>query len=103
MVVVVADPGLVAGGRAGRLDAPDQAGVGERAQHVVDRLVGDGRQVRPHEADQRLGVDVRVLVDRREHRQPGPRHAQGGVPQHGPAVRVRHAVIMEHYLEQIKS
>ena len=41
--MVVADPGLVAGDRAGGLDPPDQAGLGEGAQDVVDRLVRDLR------------------------------------------------------------
>src|SRR5437867_9145571 len=40
MVVVVADPRLVARDRSGRLDPPEQAGVGERAQYVVYGLVG---------------------------------------------------------------
>ena len=41
VVVVVADPGLEPGGGAGRLDPPDQAGVGQRPQHVVHGLGGD--------------------------------------------------------------
>ena len=36
-----ADAGLVARDRARRLDAAHEPGVGERAQHVVDGLVGD--------------------------------------------------------------
>ena len=38
VVVVVADAALVAGGVPGGLDAAQQAGVGQRVQHVVDRL-----------------------------------------------------------------
>ena len=45
VVVVVADPRLVAGHRARRLDAADQPGVGEGAQRVVDGLVGDVGEV----------------------------------------------------------
>src|SRR5690606_9365854 len=41
VVVVVAGAGLVPGRGAGRLDPPGQAGAGERAQHVVDRLRRD--------------------------------------------------------------
>src|SRR4051794_32138071 len=41
VVMVVADPGLEAGGAAGRLDPASQAGSGERAQNVVHRLGGD--------------------------------------------------------------
>ena len=40
VVVVVADPRLVARHRAGRLDAPHQTRAGQRPQHVVDGLVG---------------------------------------------------------------
>ena len=43
VVVVVADARLVAGHGAGRLDPADQPGVGERAQRVVDGLVGHAR------------------------------------------------------------
>jgi hypothetical protein len=38
MVVVVADPVLVASGRAGGLDAPDETLLGEDAEGVVHRL-----------------------------------------------------------------
>ena len=41
VVVVVADPRLEPGRAAGRLDPPGQAGPGQRAEHVVDRLGGD--------------------------------------------------------------
>ena len=41
MVVVIADPCLIAGDRAPRLDAPQQAGLSQGAQHVVDGLVAD--------------------------------------------------------------
>ena len=53
-----------------------------------------GRSARTRR-DHRVGVDVGMVLHRREHRQPGPGHAQRGAPQNGPAVRVRHAVIME--------
>ena len=42
VVVVVADPVLVPRRRPGRLDAPQQPGVGERAEGVVHRLARDG-------------------------------------------------------------
>jgi hypothetical protein len=41
VVVVVADPGLVARRVPGRLDAADQAGRSEGTEHVVHRLHGD--------------------------------------------------------------
>ena len=41
VVVVVPNPGLVVGGRTGRLNASNQPRLGERVQYVVDRLPGD--------------------------------------------------------------
>lgn len=81
VVVVVRDPGLVTGGRTGGLDAAYQSGVGEGAQDVVYRLVGDSGLVRPYQRDHRVCVDVRMVAQRCEHRQPGPGHAQRGRPQ----------------------
>ena len=49
VVVVVADPRLVAGHGAGRLDAPHQARGGQRTQHVVDGLVGHLAEILAHE------------------------------------------------------
>ena len=60
VVVVVADPGLVARHRARRLEAADQAHVGQRAQHVVDGLVGHVAGVAADGADERVGVGVRM-------------------------------------------
>src|SRR5206468_828188 len=59
VVVVVPHAGLVARHRAGWLDAPHQAGDGQRVQHVVDGLVGDLTEVRADRADDRRGVGVR--------------------------------------------
>ena len=53
MVVVVGHPVLVAGRRAAGLNASQQALVGEGAKHVVNRLTGDGPQLRS-----RLGVQL---------------------------------------------
>jgi hypothetical protein len=59
VVVVVADAGLVAGHRAGRLDAPQQPGVGQGAQHVVDGLRGHGAELGAHGGQHGVGVGVR--------------------------------------------
>ena len=74
VVVVVGDPRLVAGHRAGRLDAPHEPGGGQRTQDVVDRLMGDLAEVRTDHADDRVRVGVRAVVHRREHRHPRPGH-----------------------------
>ena len=75
VVVVVADPALVAGDRARRLDAPDQAGVGERPQRVVDGLVGDlGQVLRTAPMTESVSA-WGMLTDRGQHRR-----AAGGSP-----------------------
>src|ERR1700712_3983448 len=78
VVVVVPDPRLVPRRRAGGLDATQQARRGERAQDVVDRLVGHRAEIGPDETDDRVRVEVGVVVHRRQHRETGTRHAQTG-------------------------
>ena len=89
VVMVVADPRLVARDGARRLDAPHQAGVGERPQHVVDGLLRDLAEFLAHEADDRVRVGVRMVVHRGEHRDPRTRDAQGGPAQHALEFRDR--------------
>ena len=89
VVVVVADPRLVAGHRAGRLDAPYQTGGGQRAQHVVDGLVGHLAEVRADGADDRVRVGVRVFVHGVQHGQPRTGHPQRCTAQQLPQVRRR--------------
>ncbi len=48
VVVVITDPVLVAGRRPGRLDALEEALVGEDRQGVVHRLTGDGTDIGPY-------------------------------------------------------
>src|SRR5690242_6229951 len=56
VVVVVADPVLVAGGRAGRLDPPGQAALGEGPEDVVDGLGRHRVVVVPDGAGEGVGV-----------------------------------------------
>ena len=49
VVVVVIDPLFVASRRAGRLDAADEAFVGQGTEGVVHRLTRDGTDISPHE------------------------------------------------------
>ena len=76
VVVVVADAHLVARDRARGLDPSDEPGVGERAEHVVDRLVRDGRLLGAHRGEDGVGVGVRLAAY-------GPQHgeARPGDPQ----------------------
>ena len=78
MMVVVADPRLVAGHHAERLDPPDQARRGQGIEDVVDGLAGDIGQSRRGPPTNRLGVGMRMIVHRLEHRDPGSGYAQIG-------------------------
>src|SRR5215212_3670530 len=104
VVVVVADPRLVAGYRSGGLDAAEEPRIRERPQHVVDRLVRDGAEVPTGCPYERLGVGVWPLVYGDQHRDAGARDTQRGRAQqalgagdggHGPTLR--------HFLELFKS
>ncbi len=84
VMVVVADPQLESGGGAGRLDAADKAGGAQIVEDVVDALLGDL-------GPRRLGADdvveergrgrMRVIGQRRVHRQPRRGDAQPGAAQ----------------------
>src|SRR4051812_26972428 len=103
VVVVVADPYLVAGHRAAGLDAPGETGCGERSQRVVDRLVGHLRQVTAYDADHRLRVGVSQLEQGIENGEPRAGHPQPGVPQQLREVRRRgHRSILACFLERVK-
>lgn len=76
MVMVVADPCLVASHGSGRLDAPHEAGGRERAKDVVDGLVGHLAEIRTHDIDDRFRVGVRMLMNRGEDRDPRTSYAK---------------------------
>ncbi len=76
MVVVVANPRLVASDGTGRLDPPNKTRGGQGSEHVIHRLPRHFGQVGAHRAENRLGVSVRVGVYRLQHRQPRARHAK---------------------------
>jgi len=81
VVVVVTGLRFVPGDRTGRLDLPEQSGFGERAQTVVDRLVGDLAEVRPDCRDDRVRIGVGILVYCAQHGDPGTGYAQVGPAQ----------------------
>ena len=106
VVVVVADPGLVAGHRAGRLDAADQAG--RRSAPAARRRPPGGtrRRGRPGRAPMIESVSAcGCRCTAVEHRDPGPGHPQPRRAQH--AARVPRSVgtarSLAHFLESIKS
>jgi hypothetical protein len=70
VVVVIADPCLVASDRAPRLYAPQHAGPSQDGQHVVDGLVADLWKLLTNVVDDRVGVGVGMTVHGLEHRDP---------------------------------
>ena len=72
--MVVADARLVARDGARRVDAPDEAGVRQDVEDVVDGLLGDA-EVRADAAGDRRRVGVVERADGREHRD-----ARAGAP-----------------------
>ncbi len=102
VVVVVPHPRFVARDRAGRLDAPRQAGVRQRTEHVVDRLVGDRAEGGASQSDDRLGVGVRMGVQDLQHRQ-----SRSGDPQPDGTQSLLelppHASNVAHIVEPFKS
>lgn len=80
-MVVVADAGLVARHGSRGLNPAYQADRGERAQRVVDGLVGDVGHLGAGRAGDGLGVGVRVGVHGAEHGDPWPRYPQRRLPQ----------------------
>ncbi len=103
MMVVVADPRLVAGHRPGRLDAAQQRGIGQHAQHVVHRLVRDGAEILAGGADERLGVGVWSLVNGDQDRDPGARDPQRRRAQQALGVgNGGHGPTLPYFLEPFK-
>src|SRR5688500_10781460 len=62
VVVVVADPELVAGHRPGGLDPAHEPRLGQRTEHVVDGLVGHARLLGSDRRQDAAGVGVRVAA-----------------------------------------
>ncbi len=89
VMVVVTDARLVQRHRSGRLDPPDQPGVGESVQHVVDRLPRHPRQNSPHSIEDSLGGCVWACMHNLEHRDSGTSHAKLSVTQLGCIIRRR--------------
>ena len=100
MVVAVADPGLVAGHRVGRLDATYEPGAGQGAQDVVDRLVRDVADRAAGGLDEDVGLRVRVGVHGGQDGQSGTRHSESRVAQGLLEQCVgRHTTTVPHFLE----
>ncbi len=89
VVVVVADPGFVTGNHAQRLDPAHQTDGGEGVENVVHGLAGDIGKSAADGRQDRLGVSMRMGVDRRQHRDPRTGHAQIGHSQLSRVIRRR--------------
>lgn len=74
VVVVVSDPRLVARYGTRWLDTTDETRIGQRAQYVVDGLVGNLAESRASCPNDRVRVRVRKIVHGSQHSQPWPRH-----------------------------
>jgi hypothetical protein len=70
MVVVVANPGLEAGGRPGRLNAPDQAFGDQDGEAVIHRLEGDRPDFGPDGVGHGVGRGVGLTRDSPQDGQP---------------------------------
>src|SRR6516164_9624447 len=81
VVVVVPDASLEPGLAAGRLDAAQESGRGERVQGVIYGLEGDMADAIAHPRGDRLDAEVVTGPDDLEQRDAGGRHPQAGTPQ----------------------
>jgi hypothetical protein len=63
VVVIVADPGLKAGRRSGRLNPADQTDVNKDAEHVVHRLERDKAHLSPDGLSDNLGRRMGLSPD----------------------------------------
>ena len=88
-MVVVADPRLIAGNHAQRLDPANETDGGQRIEDVINGLAGDIGKAGPHRRQDRLGISMRMGVHRLQYSDPRPGHSQIGGPQPGREIRRR--------------
>nr|BFE85543.1 hypothetical protein GCM10020093_081440 [Planobispora longispora] len=79
MVMVVTDPGLVAGGTARRFDPAEKPSAVQRVQRLVDGLQGDLADPSQHAPVDGVRVEVVALPHGLHDRQPGGGDTQPGV------------------------
>src|SRR6476660_3779432 len=98
VVVVVADPRLVAGNGAGWLNPAHEPRGGHGVQHVVHGLSGDPLQDRAYCPEDRLRIGVRTYMHRLQHRDPGAGHAKFSTTQQLCVIRHRrHSHTMTYF------
>jgi hypothetical protein len=105
-MMVVPYPILISGRRPGRLDAPDEAVLGQDAEGVVHRLAGDGADLGPHVLVDVVGGAVRSTGHRSHDRQTLRRDLQPVLTEHGGIVvdggLSGHGANLASILEQIQ-
>lgn len=79
--MVVPNTTLVAGDMTGGLDATHEARGGQRVEHVVDRLTGDGGQTCTGESVDGIGIGMRMSMDGIHDDDSGLSDAEAGRPQ----------------------
>jgi len=100
MVVVIADPRLVAGDRARRLNAPQQTGVCQCSQDVVDGLPGHFGKIGAYRTKDGVGIGVGVGVHRIENCDARTGYPKVGVSQLISEIRRGwHISILSRFLE----
>jgi len=100
MVMVIADPRLVAGQRPRGLDAPQQTGVCQRGQDVIDSLPGYLGKTGPHRTEDGVGIGVWVGMHRIENSDARTGHPKVGVSQLISEIRRGwHLSILSRFLE----
>ena len=97
------DAQLVQRGRARGLDAPHDAGVAARAEHVVDRLASRRAELGAHRVDDDFGGRVRMFCEHLEHGDARRRNPKAGCPQQlGRRLRMGHEPMPSPFLESVK-
>jgi hypothetical protein len=102
VVVVVADPVLMARRRPGRLDAPDQALFDQDAEDVVHRLAGDDADLSPYDPGDGVRRDVRSTRHRRQNGQALRRDLNAMLAQQALCI-ARHVRVIRVDLDVVKN
>lgn len=100
MVVVIADPRLVTCQRSRGLDSPQQTGVGQCGQDVIDSLPGYLGKIVAHRTEDGVRIGVGVGVHRIENGDARAGYPEVGVSQLISEIRRgRHRLILSRFLE----
>lgn len=79
VVVVIAHPRFVPSDVAVRLNTTNETRRGQRLEHVIDSLMRHLGEFKACGLDDRVGIRVRMSIDRSKHGQAGLGNAQVGI------------------------